>query len=1040
MSGGNGFINFFAGHPTAANLLMLIFLALGIISMPKLVRETFPDFDPTEVEVEIVYPGATAEDVEEAVCQRVEDALDGITNLEEVTSQARENRGLIVAEMSEGGNISQFLDDVKTEVEAISDFPEEIETPVIQLRGRKDDVVSVAVSGPMSLPHLKLYCEQLKDRILKAPEVSLVEVSGFSDHQIRIEVPAANLMKYGLSFSDITDVIGKQSIDLPAGTIQTKDADILIRFADQRRKVNEYEDLVVVSGATGAEVRLGDVASISDTFELDEDKFIFDGKRAGLLEVQKTNVEDSLRILEAVQRFIDEESAVAPPGVILSLTRNSTKIVRDRLEMLTENGIQGLVLVFATMWLFFNIRLSFWVAMGLPVSFLGAFFFMQFAGLTLNMLSMVGLLISLGLIMDDAIVISENVAAHLARGKSAFSAAVDGTSEVAVGVLSSFITTVLIFGTIAIMVEGKIGKVLWVMPAVLIMTLVVSLVEAFCILPNHLAHSLRRIPEVPTSFRVRFEERLERVRETVLGRAVDWAVRWRYPFVGGVIATLIVSVGMVAGGILKTEAFPDIEGDILQARILLPQGTPLERTEAVVERLTTSLNKLNEEYSPRQPDGQSLIQNLTVQYNANKDANEAGAHLATISVDLLNAETRTTSLDELIRRWREEVGTLPDVINIAYKEPILGPAGQAIEIRLQGQSLVQLKAASRELMEWLEEYKGVHDLSDDLRPGKPEIQLTLKPGATLLGLSADSIASQLRNAFYGKDVTEIQDGPEAYEINVRVAPEDKDTLGDLEYFHVNTPKGDQVPLGAVAVLKEGRGYASITRINSIRTVTIQGDVDTAVGNANEVIHETQKMFLPQLMKKYSDLEFSLEGQTREGGKTGASLRQSLMLGIFGIYILLSFQFRSYIEPIVVITAIPMAFIGVVWGHLLMGLNLSLVSFMGFASLAGIVVNDSILLVEFVKKRLLDGMGMAEATVTASRQRFRAVLLTSLTTIVGLIPLLSERSLQAQVLIPLCTSLVFGLLASTVLVLVVIPAFYTILADFGLTAKLEKKSA
>ncbi|WP_147821687.1 efflux RND transporter permease subunit [Salidesulfovibrio onnuriiensis] len=1036
----NGFIGFFAGHPTAANLLMLIFLMLGVISMPKLLRETFPDFDPTEVEIAVVYPGATAEDVEEAICQRVEDALDGITNLEEVRSEARESYGRIVAEMTEGGDMRQFLDDVKTEVEAISDFPEEIETPVIQQLGRKDNVVSLAVSGPMSVPHLKLYCEQLKDRMLKDPEISLVEVSGFSDHQIRIEVPAGNLMKYGLSFSDITDVIGRQNVDLPAGTVQTKDADILIRFADQRRKVHEYEDLVVVSGTTGAEIRLGDVARVTDTFELDEDKYLFNGKRAGLLIVQKTRAEDSLRILEAVERFIDREAAAAPPGVEFNLTQNITKIVKDRLDMLTENGIQGLVLVFATMWLFFNIRLSFWVAMGLPVSFLGAFFFMQAAGLTLNMLSMVGLLISLGLIMDDAIVISENVAAHLARGKGALRAAVDGTGEVAVGVLSSFTTTVLIFGTIAILVEGKIGKVMWVMPAVLIMTLVVSLIEAFCILPNHLAHSLRHLPDRPSGFRIWFENRLERVRERVLGRAVDWAVQWRYFFVGSVFALLVISVGMLAGGVLKTEAFPDIEGDVLQARVLLPQGTPLAHTEAVVEKLTSELDRLNREYSPHQPDEQPLVQNITVQYNNNADANEAGPHLATVTADLLNAETRTTGMDELTMRWREAVGTVPDVISITYKEPAIGPAGLAIDIRLQGRDLAQLKDASRELMGWLGKYRGVYDLSDDLRPGKPEIQVRLKPGATLLGFSASSIASQLRNAFYGRDVTEIQNGPEAYEINVRIAPEDKDSLGDLEYFHVTTPKGGQVPLGAVAVLEEGRGYASISRINSMRTVTIQGDVDTAVANANEIIGETRLVFLPQLMEKYPDLEFSLEGQAKEGNKTGASMRKAIMLGIFGIYILLSFQFRSYVEPVVVLTAIPMAFIGVVWGHLLMGLDLSMVSIMGFASLAGIVVNDSILLVEFVKMRLMEGLPMAEATVRASRQRFRAVLLTSLTTIVGLVPLLSERSLQAQVLIPLCTSLVFGLIASTILVLVVIPAFYTILNDFGLTAEVTKKRA
>ncbi len=1033
MSEKRSFIGFFAGHPTAANLFMFIFLTLGILSLPRLIRETFPDFDPTEVEIVIPYPGATAEDVEEAICQRIEDAVDGITNVEEVRSTARENRGRVVVEMVEGGNMQEFLDDIKTEVEAIDDFPDQVETPVIQQLGRKDAVVSVAVSGPMSLPHLKLYCEQLKDRMLRDPHIALVRIEGFSDHQIRIEVPADKLMQYGLSMTDITDVIARQNIDLPAGTVLTRDADVLVRFADQRRGVEEYRDLVVVSGKTGAEVRLGDLAQVLDTFELDEDKFIFDGKRSGKLVVEKTGSEDSLRILDAVQNFIALETDKAPPGVSLKLTENSTKIVRDRLSMLVENGIQGLILVFAVMWLFFNIRLSFWVSMGLPVSFMGSFFLMSLFGLTLNMLTMVGLLLALGLIMDDAIVIAENISAHLQKGKSILRSTIDGTSEVAVGVLSSFTTTVLIFGTIAILIEGNIGKVLWVMPVVLIMTLAVSLVEAFCILPNHLNHSLRAMPDEPSSFRVRFEAKFEYVRESLLGAAVDWAVRWRYLVVGGIFTLLLVSISMLAGGVLKTEAFPDLEGDIVQARILLPQGTPLERTETIVERFVEGMKTVNERYSPQQPDGQHLVRHMTVQYNYNQDTAEVGPHVATISADLLDAESRTTSIDDITTRWRDLVGDIPDVSSITYKEPIIGPGGIPIEIRLQGQDLGQLAHASSDLVYWLEQYEGVYDVSDNLRPGKPEILLRLKPGATGLGLDAEQIASQLRNAFYGRDAAEIQDGPESYEINVRLARADRNSLGDVEFFHIVTPSGKNVPLSSVALLEQGRGFATISRVNSIRTVTVQGDVDTAIGNANEVISDTIERFMPSLLKKYPGIEYSLEGQAKQGSKTGASLRKAILLGVLGIFILLSFQFRSYIEPLVVIVAIPLAAIGVIWGHLLMGLNLSMVSIMGFASLAGIVVNDSILLVEFVKNHMRTGMEASQAARIASRERFRAVLLTSLTTIMGLVPLLSERSLQAQVLIPLCTSLVFGLLASTVLVLLVLPALYSILGDLNLTA-------
>lgn len=1029
-----GFIRYFAGHPTASNLLMLILLVLGIVTAPKLVRETFPDFSPSEVEVVVKYSGATAEDVEESICQRIEDAVDGVANVEEVRSEARENRGRVVVKMLEGGDVKQFVDDVKTEIDAIDDFPMEADEPVVQRLGRKHNVVSIAVSGPMSLPHLKLYCEQLKDRLLKDPLITLVDVEGFSEHQIRIEVPAATLMQFGLSMSDITDVISRQSIDLPAGTVQTHDADILIRFADQRRKIYEFEDLIVASGKTGAEIRLGDIAHISDTFELDEDKYIFNGNRAGKLVIKKTVEQDSLRILDSVQKIMNEELSVVPQGVSLALTDNTTTIVRDRLQMLVINGIEGLVLVFLVMWLFFSIRLSFWVVMGLPVSFLGAVFAIDAAGLTLNMITMVGMLLSLGLVMDDAIVIAENVAAHMARGKSALRAAVDGTSEVAMGVFSSFATTLLIFGAIAIQVSGNIGRVLWVMPAVLILTLFVSLIEAFLILPSHLVHSLEHAPETKTRFRAWFDTKFERIREDVLGRAVDTVISWRYLFVSSVFCLLLISVAMLAGGVLKTSAFPDVEGDVLQARVLLPQGTPLERTESVVEKLISSLDVINSHYSPQQPDGQPLVQNIAVQYNKNTDANEVGAHVVTLTLDLLSAELRTTSIDELTQEWRKKAKNIPDVVTITYKEPALGPAGLPIDIRIKGNDLSQLKAASRELQIWLASFEGVFDLTDDLRPGKPEIQVHLKSGATVLGMSAGTIAQQLRAAFYGKEAAQIQNGAEAYDVSVRLADADRNSLGDLEYFHVTTPSGAQIPLGTVAVLENGRGYARIARIDSVRTVTIQGDIDTAVANSNEILAETKATFFPALMQKYPAIEFDLEGQAKEGAKTGESMRDALLFGIFGIFILLSFQFRSYIEPLVVISTIPLAFIGVVWGHVLMGLDLSMVSIMGFASLAGVVVNDSILLVEFVKIRLREGASASQAATSASRSRFRAVLLTSLTTIVGLVPLLSERSLQAQVLIPLATSLVFGLLASTLLVLFVVPSLYTILDDLGLTAR------
>ena len=1027
-------IHYFASHPTAANLLMVSLIVLGLSVASDLRRETLPDFTPTEVEVVVAYPGAAAEEVENAICRRIETVLDKVTDVLEIRSEGSENRGRVVVKMADGGNIERFLNEVKTEIEAIDDFPDEAEIPVIKELGKTDMVLSVAVTGPMSVPHLKIFCEQLKERMLRSGDITQVDIIGFSDHQIRVEIPARTLMQFGLSISAIADKISSQSLDLPSGIIETREADVLVRYADERRTIQELEDLIVLSGATGAEIRLGDIARITDRFLLKEEKVIFNGRRAGLLQINKTKNQDALKVMQAVESILSRERQMAPPGVEFTITQNVSKIVADRLQLLVVNGVQGLFLVFLTMWLFFSFRFSFWVTMGLPVSFLGAIFFMNLIGFTFNMLTTVGLLIAIGIIMDDAIVIAENVAAHHSRGKPPLQAAIDGVSEVQAGVFASFLTTISIFAPIAILIEGDIGKVLWVLPVVLILTLSVSLVEAFCILPNHLAHALKKVdPSRRGRFRNSFETLIDKIRENVLGPIVDWAVAWRYLFTGLVILVFLGTIGLLAGGVLKTRAFPEIDGDVLQARILLPQGTPIERTETVVRKVTDALERVNQFYLPQQPGKQALIQNVNVRFGQNIDALESGPHVATVTADLLNAEIRNAAINKVANRWREEVGAQPDLLNISYKEPLIGPEGLAIDIRLQGENLDTLKQASLDFMQWLNAYEGVLDLSDDLRPGKPEIRIRLKRGASALGIDALSIASQLRAAFYGHTAKEIQVGSEAYQIDVQLASSDANSHADLEYFHIATDGGKQIPLGAVATLENGRGFARISRINSRRTVTIRGDVDTKVANTDEIISDTRSRFVPEFQRRYPDVEIILEGQAKEAQKTGSSMRKAFMLGIFGIFILLSFQLKSYLQPIVIITAIPLAFIGVVFGHLIIGLELSMTSIMGFVSLAGVVVNDSILIVTFIQLRLAEGDDLVQAAKTASRLRFRAVLLTSLTTIMGLLPLLTERSLQAQVLIPLATSLVFGLIASTILVLIVIPAVYAILGDFGLIA-------
>ena len=1032
-------IRFFATHPTAANLLMIAFIVIGLAAAPSVKRETFPDLPPDEITIRTVYPGASALEVENAICTRIEDAVESISEVEEIRCEAQENIGTAILTMREGSDIDRFLGDVKAEVEAIDTFPESTETPIITQNGRTDFVVAVAVAGPMSPSHLKAYAEQLKDQMLQIDAISQVIIKGFSDHQIRIEIPALTLRQSGLSIDTIAAVIARQSIDLPAGAIEQSERNTLIRFNDERRSIDQFRDLIVISGKSGSEIRLGDIATITDRFELDETKIIFNGQRAAILEITKTRDEDTLDVVDAITAFVEQQRQIVPPGVEFELTQNISTIVRDRLNMLLHNGMQGLFLVFLTMWLFFSFRFSFWVAMGLPISFLGTIFMMSVLGYSFDMITMVGLLIAVGLLMDDAIVLSENIASHLKKGYSITVAAIAGTREVAPGVIASYLTTICVFGSLMFL-HGTIGNLLKVLPVILIATLSVSLVEAFLILPHHLAHAGKdHATRELSPFRKHFEERLEWVRQRIVGRLVDKAVQWRYLSIGLMVGFFLLTLSIVAGGGLKFLAFPDIDGNLIEARILLPQGTPLERTEATVKAITDALKRVDAEFTPSQPGQSPLVRNINTRYGTNKDAYESGPHVATVSVDLLDAEIRNVTLLQILNRWRAQSGTLSDVLAVNFVEYAHGPAGRAIDIRLHGDDLEELKTVSHSLQGWINSYQGVLDLHDDLRPGKPEIRLQLSPGALSLGLDASAIASQLRAAFFGRTVSDIQVGAEAMEIDVRLAAVDRDSLADLEYFTLTTPSGKQVPLTAVATLQRDRGWARIARIDGRRTLTIQGDVDGQIANVAEIISDTRARFLSKLLEEHPHVSVSYEGQIKEGSTTGKSIIRGFGFGLIGVFLLLSFLFKSYVEPIIIMAIIPLSLIGVIWGHLLMGLDLSMPSVIGFASLAGVVVNDSILLVHFIKIRRAEGLAPVDAAKAASRQRFRAVLLTSLTTIAGLLPLMLEQSLQAQVLIPLVTSLCFGLLASTVLVLIAVPVLYAIFDDFGWTATIEQEN-
>jgi multidrug efflux pump subunit AcrB len=1017
-------IRWFAGHPTAANLLLLLFLAAGVLSAPGLLRETFPDFRPVEAEITVPYRGAAAEDVESAICAPLWEGVQGVEGLETLTCTAQSGRARAVATMAPGNDALRFVNGLRTEVAAIDSFPDRADPAIVRELHRNDPVTSVAVSGDLPLSELDLYADALSDRLTALPGVASVTRSGLGPRTLRITARRAVLDQHGLTPAALAGAIASQNIDLPAGTIEGEGADLTLRFAAERKTAAALSAIPVLVLENGATLTLGDLAEIEEGFEPSHDRAAVDGTPAILIDVAKALDADALRVLDAVTGLVTRETARLPGTLRVEVVQDVTSIIRDRLVMLVQNGLIGLVLVVAVMSLFFRPGFAVWAAMGLPVAFAGAFLWMGLTGLSLNMMTLVALLMAIGIVMDDSIVIADSIAVHAAKGATVENVAA-GVAAVAPGVISSFLTTLAVFLPLAFL-AGELGAVLEVLPVVLLAALAASLVEAFLILPHHLNGSLKET--APSRFRARFDSAFDRFRERGVGRLADASIRGRWLVTGLAIGALIATVGALGGGLVKREAMPEIDGDVLEARILMPQGTPLARTTEAVAQVEAALDRMNARLTPDQPDARPLVIRRITRLGRNLSAGEFGAHVATVSVDLLGAETRRSTLDEIVTLWRDEIGVLPGVSSLILTEPGIGPQGIAIELRLTHHDLATLEAAGRATTAELETYAGVRNAILDLRPGAPELRLTLAPGAEALGLTAADVAGQLRSAFLGTQLSEIRRGDLAWDLEVLLAGTDRATRADLTEFQIALPSGGTVPLSTVATIEDARGWGSVTRRNGLRTLTVSADVDGRIGNADAITARLAEEYLHNLAAATPGLAFEIGGQAANSAETVASILRGFVIGLVGIYLVLSFQFRSYIEPLIVMLTIPLAFLGVIWGHAAMGYNISMPSLVGAASLAGIVVNNAILLVGVIKTRRMEGHSASAAAGEAVRARFRPIFVSVSTTIMGVAPLLLETSTQAQTLKPLVISVVFGLLAATILILVVLPAFYAALED------------
>ncbi len=1012
-------IGYFVRHPVAANLLMVAIVALGVAVLSNIERETFPEFSADSVSITVPYPGASALDVDEEICAPLEDALTGTVGMTDFKCLSVEGTAIATAELEENGDLITFFNDISSAVSGISDFPEDAENERVEIAAATDLVALIAISGLSDKDALIEYTDALADRLLALPGVAGAGVSGVTDRELRISFDQQALRRYGVSSRDLVDAIEARSLRQPLGSAELSAGNLTLRYSGATRTIAELEDLIVIDNAAGGLVRLSDLAKV--TLE-DSDSNIqsyIDGAQTAIITITKSANDDSIDVFKNVDALIQEELAKYPDPFDITVLNNLADLIDERITIIVENTVMGFVLVFATMWLFFNLREALWISAALPVSFLGGLFLMSVFGITINMITLIALLMAVGLIMDDSIVIAENIQKWRSKVPP-LEAAARGTIEVLPGIMSSFITTACVFGPL-MFISGELGQILRFIPMVLLITLALSLVEGFLILPHHLSNPGEG------SNRVRPAERaLDWLKSRVVMPVAAALVEVRYLTFGTITAVFMLCVALVTSGTIKVIGFPASEGDTVVARISLTSGINRARTEATVEQLLAGLEVVDAEFTPGTNGGAPLVEQVLVQFGVNADTNDNGSHTATITVELLTSAERNAKADDILVAWRDASGPLADIVQISFVQSEQGPGGLDLDVELLGRDLAQLEEAAALLSGQLMARPDVTEANQDLYGGREEMQITLNEFGFSSGLTPQSVSQQLRTTFEGTETDAFRFGASDRTVRVQLA----DTVAsvtELEQFPILLPGGAQTNLMTVADLQVMASYPTVTRKNGLAVARITGQIDRDATTSSAISALVLTELGPNLSAAYPDIEVKIGGATEEQQESQSSLVRFLGLGLIGVYMVLAFQFRSYSLPVVVMISIPFALIGVILAHGALGMDISMPSLIGFASLAGIVVNNAILFLTFFQSHLPDG-DYVRASVNAVGDRFRPILLSSSTTFVGLLPIVFDTSPQMQNLVPLVVSVAFGVLASMVLVVFVFPSLLSIYFD------------
>ncbi|MGQ9669128.1 MAG: efflux RND transporter permease subunit [Desulfosoma sp.] len=1025
----------FAQNRVFANIVLVLIFTAGIMASFLMLKENFPEFSLDMITISVPYPGADPEEVEEGICRKMEEALKGVEGIKQIITQARENAGTATIEVMENADLRVVLDRVRAKIDAISTFPVDAERPVITDVTLRSPVALVYLSGDMSEERLKEWAERVKDDLQALPEISQVETFGTRDYEIQIEVSEPTLRRYGLTFAQVADAVRRSNLNMAGGTIRTEGEEIRVRTMGRRYRGEELASLVLLATPDGAMIPLGRVARVVDGFTEDPIRASVNGQSAVMLIVFKTSQEDALAISSAVARYVERKSKETPDTLHIHILYDTTDMLRARIRLLLRNGLYGLALVLVLLWLFLDARLAFWAGMGIPVSIAGALGIIWGFGGTINMISLFALIMVLGIIVDDAIVVGESIFVHRQRGDPPLKASVEGTAEVGFPVIAAVTTTIVAFVPLAF-VGGIMGKFIAILPQVVVACLSISLLECLMLLPAHLNEPPDTNPQGSPGGPLRrflngLQEKVQRAMAWFVERmylpSLRFLLHWRYIGMCAAIAVLLISVGVIQGGIVKFVVFTEIDGFVLNATIEFPEGTPADVTQDAVTRVEKALLRLNDRFKTRS--GRPMLVDRLVLVGQTLGQTPAhGPHYGAIQAILLDSEERGIHSKDIMVAWEKETGPIAGAKSLTFEGMETGPPGAPIEVWIQGENMDHIVAASKELMERLHRFDGVYQIRSEYAAGKRELRLRLKPEAHTLGLTVDDLARQIYAGYYGEEALRIQRGRDDLRIKVRYTDQERKDLSRLDQVRIRTPKGAQVPLRSVAFVEYAPGYAVITRTDGMRRVAVSAAVDSDRANANEILQDLSANFFPDLEKRYPGLRIALQGEKKKMRESLSSLKVGFPLALLGIFIILATIFRSYMQPIIIMVTIPFGLIGAVVGHLLMGFDISIMSLFGMVALTGVVVNDAIVLIERVNENLAEGMRFFDALVEAGRRRFRAIILTTITTVGGLMPMILETDFQARFLIPMAVTLAAGVAFATVLTLVLIPALLAILND------------